>query len=112
MNKPSEEQIVKIKSEIIEMADKMMADQMDLIEGCRRITSLQSKLNNFDDVFLVFRGIASETYDIPIGAERNTWSKEYLAKSDLEKKDYLRKVEKQILNACLNVKNKFCEDII
>jgi hypothetical protein len=111
MNKLSKEQIFKIKFEIIKIADKMIKDEIDLIEGCRQITSLQSKLNNSDSAFLVFRGIASETYDIPIGKERNTWSKESLARLDLEKKEYLVKVKRQILAACLNVKKKLEVDL-
>ena len=104
MNDFNKEQKVKIESEIIEIVDKMMKNRIDLIEGCRKITSLQYQLNNPDDVFLFFRGIASETDDICLGEERSTCSIDYLVKLDLEKEEYLTKVKNRILDACKKVK--------
>ena len=104
MNDFNQGQKVKIESEIIEIVDKMIKNRIDLLEGCRKITSLQYQLNNPDDVFLFFRGIVSETDDICLGEERSTCSIEYLAKLDLEKEKYLTKVGNRILDACQKVK--------
>lgn len=68
----NQKQINQCKSEIIKIATKMIEDKIDLIEGCRKITTLQYNLDDPDDIFLTFRGIETETETFPIGSVRNT----------------------------------------
>ncbi|ACB53734.1 hypothetical protein cce_4386 [Crocosphaera subtropica ATCC 51142] len=108
------EQLNQIKYEIIETAKKMIENKIDLIEGCRTINRLQYKLDisdkplnirdDLNDAFLTFKGVASETDDIPIGeAMRNTWHPDSLARLDIEKEEYLAKVKDRILDDCRQI---------
>ncbi|EAZ90476.1 DUF2489 domain-containing protein [Crocosphaera chwakensis] len=107
-------QLNQIKSEIIETAKKMIENKIDLIEGCRRIDDLKYELDfrdqsldtddDFDDAFLTFKGVTSETDDIPIGeAMRNTWHPDSLARLDVKKEEYLAKVKNRILDDCRQI---------
>ena len=62
-----------------------------------------------DRTFLFFKGIASETEHFPFGKVRNTCSSTHLAELDVEKKQYLVLVRKDILEACKKVKQIMSE---
>ncbi|GAC1465351.1 MAG: hypothetical protein NVS2B14_19220 [Chamaesiphon sp.] len=78
------------KSEIIEMATKMINEQIDLLDGCRKLVYLQRKLEKPPEVFLLLRGIDSETDIFPLDkAEREQWGPEALLRLDKEKTGYI-----------------------
>ena len=92
-----------LESEIYDIATQMLQGQIDLIEGCHNITSLSYQLNKTNNVFLFFKGIASETEHFPFSKIRDTCSSEYLVRLDLEKENYLIQIKEDIFKACLKL---------
>ena len=92
------------RTTIAQIASQMIAKEIDLIEGCRRISRLAGDLDDGRaDVFTVFAGVDSETDDLPLGAKRKLWNELSLARKDEEKKCYLLEAEDVILDACVRV---------
>lgn len=55
-----------IKAKIIKIATKMINEEIDLLDGCRKLVYLQRELKEAPEAFLVLRGIDSETDIFPI----------------------------------------------
>jgi hypothetical protein len=93
-----------IKARIIELATQMIDEEIDVLEGCRRIVILQRKLKEPLEAFITLRGIDSETDIYPIDpAERATWDTEALSRLDREKNEYLALVKENIREACQEI---------
>lgn len=103
-----EEYVIKIRSELVETASKMLDGELDLIEGCRRIVRLRFELDEpEDEIFLPLVGVESETDDLPIGNLRDELSSDALSSKDQEKANYLAKVKSNILDTCERIIAKF-----
>ena len=87
-------------SEIVNLANEILEERIDIIEGCRRLSVLRYRIDGYNDEFPPFRGVASETDDFPIGEERNTWSSEALARMDSEREAYVIQIRKPVMQAC------------
>lgn len=90
----------KVISEVVNLANGILEERIDIIEGCRRLSVLRHGIDGYNAEFLPFRGVASETDDFPIGEERNTWSAEALARMDSEREAYAIQMRKPIMQAC------------
>ena len=94
----------KIKATIVEVATKMINDEIDLLDGCRTLVYLQRELKDPQDAFFVLRGIDSETDIFPISAtERKQWNPEALSKLDKEKNEYISLVKDEMIEACRRI---------
>lgn len=96
------------KLEIKELAQKMIDNQIDFIEGCRKIDRLSNYIDNSDvdnlnEHFLVFKGVFSESDCFPIGKVRNTCSPEHLAELDLDKEKFIAFYRSQVLDSCISI---------
>jgi hypothetical protein len=89
------------QAETIEIAEKMLAGEVELVDGCRRLVQrLRSAgLADDPDAITIF-GIESETDHLPAGAERNNWDPAILAAKDRERDEYLDRVRSKLLAAC------------
>ena len=88
----------KIKTKIIEIATKMITQEIDLLDGCRTLVHLQRELKEPHESFFVLRGIDSETDIFPIyEAQRKQWTPEALSRLDKEKNEYIFLVKEEIL---------------
>lgn len=93
-----------IKTKIIEIANKIINDKIDLLDGCRKLVYLQQKLEKPPLAFLVLRGVESETEIFPIAqAEREQWASEALLRLDKEKNEYISLVKEQMVEACREI---------
>jgi len=96
------------KQEMLEVARLMLADRYDLIEGCRRIASLGSRIDARDDpTFVPFRGFASEMDGFPRGQVRQNYAVEYLQRLDTAASEYPAKAKTEILIACGDLLARF-----
>jgi len=88
------------RRELVDVAKGMLAGEVHLIEGVRRICSLRFDVGDPEnEVFLPIRGIESETDTFPLGTMRSSCSQEYLQRMDAEMEDYLAEAKADILRA-------------
>lgn len=96
------------RKELIGVAIAMLAGELNLIEGVRRICGLRFAVDDPDNaVFLIVRGIESQTDAFPIGAMRSNCNQEYLQKMDAEMDSYLADAATDILQACNEIISTF-----
>jgi hypothetical protein len=92
------------KLAIITCAKKMLAGEIDLIDGCRTILRYRDHLGDrMGALFDVFEGVHSETDDFPVGASRDDWGTDALRRKDQEKEEYLRRAKAPLLEACKTI---------
>lgn len=96
------------RRELVDVANAMLAGDMDLIQGVRKICGLRFEVEDPDnEVFLAVRGIESETDSFPVGAMRSTASPEYLQRADAEMRQYIADAKGDILQACQEIIRAF-----
>ena len=97
------EYIDKLKSELLDAATKLINDEIYFIEGIRIIKSRLELVKLDDDDINLFRGIDSETDDVPVGDTRKLWNKEALKKVDDELIDYINQEKTQVVKVCKKI---------
>jgi hypothetical protein len=89
---------------VIAAASKMLAGEMDLLEGCRTILRYRGQLGDRTAaLFLTLEGVDSETDDLPMGRARDAWDADALERKDREKEEYLRRAKGPLLEACRTI---------
>ncbi|MDR3480628.1 MAG: DUF2489 domain-containing protein [Burkholderiaceae bacterium] len=97
------------RKRIFETAHSMISGDISFIEGARTLSNLRhsAAIRDDDPDFMIFVGIDSETDALPIGAVRQYWSIDALAKLDRE----IEKAEawaKQFgINSCESLVQRF-----
>jgi hypothetical protein len=96
------------KSEIRQLAQKIIDNQIDLVEGCRKIDQLSyflddSGLYNGNKDLLFIKGICSESDRFPLGKVRETCSPKHLAELDLDKRKFIAFYKDAVLDSCQNI---------
>jgi hypothetical protein len=100
------------RDEAVRNAEAILSGQLGILEGCIPMASLAHDLcANWasDPDFVVFGAIASEIDNLPFGVARDQWSRDALAKADLQIQRYTQESEAQVLAACRNVIERFKE---
>ena len=78
------------RQELVNVAKTILNDEIELINGVRKICLLRFEIGDPDNsIFLIFRGVETETEIFPFEEERLRYSKQYLEQMDIEKKNYL-----------------------
>ena len=74
------------RQQVAAIAQAMLDGRVGIIEGSRQLASLSHRIAvaEFDPDFTPFIGIASETSHLPVGAERQLWAADALARKDIE----------------------------
>jgi hypothetical protein len=89
------------RDEIIVVAKAMVAGQVALIEGARRLCDLRHRIGASDSpLFNPIVGFESETDDYPIGPQREVYSEEALASLDEEIRSYVAEARPGVISAC------------
>jgi hypothetical protein len=91
------------KSELKELASKLLNDEIYFVEGVRNIKDRLHTISLDDDDINLFRGIDSDTDDVPVGDTRKLWSADALRKIDDEIVDYIDKVKPQVKEVCKKI---------
>lgn len=96
------------RQELVELANSMLAGEINLIEGVRRICALRFAVQDPEnEAFLPIRAIESETDNFPLGAMRASCSPDYLQRADRDMQKYLADAQDDILQACREIVRKF-----
>lgn len=86
----------------IAVARRILAGETGLIEGCRALSSMRWEFGaDVRDRFTPFVAIDSETDDLPIGAVRDLWQPDALARKDLEISRCEQLYGTQVAEACM-----------
>ena len=92
------------RKELLELANAMLAGEVNLIEGVRKICSLRFAIGDSEnEVFFPMRAIDSETDHYPLGEMRTKCNIDYLKQMDAEMACYLSNASQDILDACKNI---------
>lgn len=82
----------------LEIARETLAGELDPLIACREIASMRLQLSLVPDAVMdVFVAVASEVDDLPLGLEREHWSRDSLSDRDVEASDYRSRVEDIVL---------------
>ena len=98
------------KEEIVRVARRIVAREIDPVLGCRLIVRLQGPLSDEqrqDQDLLTVVGIESETDQFPLGEARSQWDPEALANQDRQRAEYLGNIETALFEACRSIIEKF-----
>ncbi len=71
-------------AEILDVAEAMLSERLDLVTGCRRLNKLLRKMGVPNPAFGAIAGFDSETDYYPQGEARRHYSQEYLERVDKE----------------------------
>jgi len=98
-----------VRQQIAGIAAMMIAEKMDLLEGCRAIVQLRwslSKPDSMDPDLLYLLAVEDDLEDVPAGDVRQRWTPEALAEKDRKKAEYLGRAREEVLRSCqaLNAK--------
>src|SRR5207302_827416 len=90
-----------VKREILGLAAGIVRGGIEIVEGCRLLASHfdDAGLRNDPDA-LVIVGVASETDDLPVGAQTAYWNPIILAAKYAEKEAYIATAKPTVLAAC------------
>lgn len=90
--------------ELLAVAGAMLADEIDLVDGVRKLCALRFSIGDPDnEVFIPIRSIVSETDHFPVGVARSQYSEDYLRRMDSESESYFADARKDILDACRGI---------
>lgn len=98
------------KKEIVDVARRILAKEIDPLLGCRWIVQHQDALSDDerqDEDLLTIVGIESETDGSPLGEVRSQWDPAALALQDRKRAEYLGSVEGALYEACRSIIEKF-----
>lgn len=105
----NEEYMLKMRKEVVETATSLINNNIDFLTGIREINSLRHQVSNddFDQDFIVFVAIDSETDHMPDYKLRASCSRSWLEKCDKEIKEIKELNQKQVLEACTKLVDRF-----
>ncbi|MCP4674179.1 MAG: DUF2489 domain-containing protein [Deltaproteobacteria bacterium] len=105
----NEEYMNQRRSEVIDVANKIIDGATGVIEGARELHVLQYEVSedDFDSDFMVFNAINSETDHLPIGKVREQWSSSTLEMKDEEKTAAEKRFRKEAISACKKLIKRF-----
>ena len=94
--------------QIVAAADDYLGGRIGLIECSRVLSKLSFKVHGeWDEDFVTFRGIDSETDDVPVGEVRELWDEIALERKERSVAVYLDSVSKIALTSASNLKAKY-----
>ena len=76
--------------------------KLNVVEGAWRLSALRNDVSrkDFDDDFMLFVAIASETDHLPVGEVRKQYSPDALRKADKEIEEVEKFYREQVVTAC------------
>lgn len=104
----TEEYSTFIHGKIVAICEAMLREEIGIVAGSRRLTSLGLELcNDHDEDFLMFVAIDSETDHLPVDLERRNWSIEALQRKDTEIASYEAGAKDDALETCRKLIKRF-----
>ncbi len=82
------------------IAEDALAGKKDILLACRELSPFNVAISGLpEDVIETFDVIASETDTLPIGSERQYWSKDALKDKDTRAENYRDRIKEEVLGA-------------
>lgn len=82
------------------IAEDALTGKKDILLACRELSPLKVVIAELpEDVIDTLTAIASETDSLPIGSERQYWSKDALKDKDAQAENYRNKIKGEVLEA-------------
>jgi len=98
----------KARQEIANTCSLLLKEEMDFIEGCRKLVSLRNRLGlETDPLFSPFVGVTSETDDYPEKESRHLFSEGYRNRIDKEVSEYILQLRPEISECCRKLLAKY-----
>jgi hypothetical protein len=89
------------KIQMLAVARGILSRHIGVVEGPVCLSSLAHNLESrWSDKMNVFVGVASETDDLPLGAVRQYWATDALARKDQELANCETRIREDVLDAC------------
>jgi hypothetical protein len=99
------------KKDIVSVAKGILARQIGIVEGCRKLVALSEYMDERDEYpWLGIRGVESETDDLPLGEQRSLWNKEALEQIETSVAAYVKKEEAGIFDDCRKLIELYDQD--
>ena len=97
-----------IRGQIVAICESVLAEEMGVIAGSRRLNRLGLQLYSAHDPdFITFTGVDSETDHLPVDAERANWSAEALERKDAEIAYAEKTYREDVFLACRKLIERF-----
>ena len=97
-----------IRGQIVAICESVLAEEIGVIAGSRRLNHLGLQLNGAHDPdFITFVAVDSETDHLPVDSERANWSTEALARKDTEIAQAEKLYEEDVFLACRKLIERF-----
>lgn len=107
----TEEYSIFLRGKIVAICEAMLREEIGIIAGSRRLTSLGFELfDDHDKDFLMFVAIDSETDHLPVDFERRNWSVEALERKDKEIENYEASAKTDVFETCRKLIKRFTEN--
>ena len=99
--------------EAVRRAKAILSGDLDILEGCVALAEVADGVVPLwldDPDFVVFGAVASECDGIPLGAARQQWQGEALARVNATAQEYSARVRAEVLCSCGNIVSRFGDD--
>lgn len=98
----------KSRTEAVRLAKAILAGDIGIIEGVRRILRSIAFLPEYEDsMFLPIRSVESQTDDIPLGAEREKVPSDILEDLDKQMSEFLPLVHDTLMETCRKIIERY-----
>jgi Protein of unknown function (DUF2489). len=96
------EYLMTIKKNVVDVCRAILQGDIDIISGTRKLAGYNYQLFDgmINDDFLPIVSFHEQTDDMPIGDQRQYYSKEFLSRMDKEYAEFETKVKQEIFDAC------------
>jgi hypothetical protein len=99
---------LELHQQVVATARDFLVGNISVTEAARRLVGLAHELGAaFEDPFLTFVGIDSETDTFPLGEVRNNWNPDALLKEDAEREFYEASVRERALEAAGEILQRY-----
>jgi hypothetical protein len=104
----NEQYSIFIRGKVVAICESILREQIGVIAGSRRITSLGFELfDKHDEDFMAFVAIDSETDHLPVDRERKNWSNDSLERKDKEIAEFESVSKEDAFKACQKLIERF-----
>jgi hypothetical protein len=104
-----EEYVLSCRRRAVELAKGILTGHVHVLEGCHELASLrwEVEVDEWDEDFVTFSAISSETDSLPVGQVRAHWSSEALERLEPQMQSAVAWAIVQITPACQSVVQRF-----
>jgi hypothetical protein len=97
---------------IVAAAAGALDGTLSVTEAARALTAIGHELRlSYEQPFLLFVGIASETDEFPLGEVRDRWNPAKLVELDAERSVYENRVRPRVVAACEELLRKYAATV-